>query len=72
MTPKVSKTDNTRNQRQARRREREKQWLKENGWQSWEALHTALVNGSVRLITGVVVAPHELDDRHVSDTKDHG
>lgn len=44
-----SKTDNTRNQRQARRRKREKQWLIENGWQSWESLHTALINGTVCL-----------------------
>ena len=43
------KTDNTRNQRQARRRKREKKWLLENGWRSWEALHTALIKGSVRL-----------------------
>ena len=72
MPLKVNKIDSTRNQRQARRREREKQWLEENGWRSWEALHTALMNGATHLITRVVVAPHELDDRHTSDTKDHG
>ncbi|MGB4594457.1 MAG: hypothetical protein WBI14_00940 [Anaerolineaceae bacterium] len=44
-----SKPDKTRNQRQARRREREKQWLTEHGWTSWEALHTALVKGNVTL-----------------------
>jgi len=42
----TNKKDNTRNERQSRRREREKQWLKENGWQSWEALYTALMNGT--------------------------
>ena len=51
MTPKVNKTDSTRNERQARRREREKQWLEANGWRSWEALHTALMNGEVNLIS---------------------
>jgi hypothetical protein len=48
MPQKDNKTDNTRNQRQARRREHEKQWLRENGWRSWEALHTALMNGTTR------------------------
>jgi hypothetical protein len=43
------KPDRTRNERQARRREREKQWLNENGWKSWEALHTALMNGRANL-----------------------
>ena len=46
---KKSNTDKTRNQRQARRRQREKQWLEGNGWSSWEALHTALMKGQVRL-----------------------
>jgi hypothetical protein len=50
MVVKVIKKDHTRNQRQARRREREKSWLKINGWRSWEALHTALMNGTVRLV----------------------
>jgi hypothetical protein len=48
----VIRTDNTRNERQVRRREHEKGWLKANGWRSWEALHTALMNGSVRLSSG--------------------
>jgi hypothetical protein len=39
--------DKTRNERQKRRREREKQWLTNNGWKSWEALHTALMNGEL-------------------------
>lgn len=52
MKLKTNKKDNTRNERQSRRREREKQWLKENGWQSWEALHTALMNGTIFLSTG--------------------
>lgn len=46
---KKSNTDKTRNQRQARRREREKQWLEANGWSSWEALHTALMKRQVML-----------------------
>ena len=35
--------------RQRRRREREKVWLKEHGFESWEALHTALMNGETSL-----------------------
>jgi hypothetical protein len=49
---KLNIKDNTRNERQARRRLREKKWLKENGWKSWEALHTALMNGMTTLSTG--------------------
>lgn len=45
-----TKEDSTRNGRQARRREREKAWLKEHGWGSWEALHTALMRGEVLVI----------------------
>lgn len=41
--------DTTGNDRQRRRREREKAWLKEHGFQSWEALHTALMNGETSL-----------------------
>lgn len=41
--------DKTGNDRQRRRREREKEWLKEHGFQSWEALHTALMNGETSL-----------------------
>lgn len=48
----MNKKDNTRNERQSRRREREKKWLKKNGWQSWEALHTALMNGKLFLSVG--------------------
>jgi hypothetical protein len=72
MTLKVNRIDSTRNQRQARRREREKQWLKENGWRSWEAMHTALINGSARLISGAADAPHALDDWKVSNKTDLG
>lgn len=53
MSLKATKKDSTRNLRQARRREREKQWLRENGWQSWEALHTALMKGTARLTLDV-------------------
>jgi hypothetical protein len=41
--------DKTGNERQQRRRQREKAWLKENGFESWEALHTALMNDTTRL-----------------------
>lgn len=41
--------DTTRNQRQAKRRENEKQWLKAHGFTSWEALHTQLVKGEIIL-----------------------
>jgi hypothetical protein len=65
--PEKVKKDSTRNQRQARRREREKRWLKNHGWQSWEALHTALMNDAVLLISGDNEAHHVLDGRQVSD-----
>lgn len=52
----VKKRDKTRNERQARRRVREKQWLTENGWSSWEAVHTALITGKYRLM----VEPNEI------------
>lgn len=45
-----SRPDKTRNERQARRREREKKWLVENGWTSWETVHTALIRDQYRLI----------------------
>ena len=41
--------DKTGNDRQRRRREREKTWLKEQGFESWEALHTSLMNGETSL-----------------------
>ena len=41
--------DKTGNERQQRRRQREKEWLKEHGFRSWEALHTALMNGETSL-----------------------
>lgn len=44
-----SRTDKTRNERQAKRRAREKQWLTEHGWASWEAVHTALIRGEIQL-----------------------
>lgn len=66
----MNKIDNTRNQRQAHRREREKLWLKANGWRSWEALHTALMNDSARLISGTVDAYRALVDRQISDKTD--
>lgn len=45
------KADKTRNERQARRRKREKEWLAENGWVSWEAFHTALLRGQVGVVS---------------------
>ncbi|MEL7655314.1 MAG: hypothetical protein AAGU75_05325 [Bacillota bacterium] len=44
------KKDKTRNERQARRRAREKQWLAENGFSSWEALHTKLLCKKITLV----------------------
>lgn len=41
--------DKTGNERQQRRRQREREWLEMSGWKSWEALHTALLNGETRL-----------------------
>jgi len=43
------KKDRTRNERQARRRAREKNWLNENGFSSWEVLHTKLLNNEIGL-----------------------
>jgi hypothetical protein len=43
------KPDKTRNERQARRRIREKEWLKEHGFNSWEAFHTSLMKDETRL-----------------------
>lgn len=44
------KKDKTRNERQARRRAREKQWLSEQGFSSWEALHTKLLCKEIILV----------------------
>ena len=44
------KADKTRNERQARRRAREKQWLSENGFSSWEVVHTLLVSGFAKIV----------------------
>jgi len=62
----LSKADSTRNERQARRREREKRWLKINGWRSWEALHTALMNDSMHLISRKTDSYLMPDDQQVS------
>jgi hypothetical protein len=45
--PEVKHIDKTRNERQRRRRAREKEWLKQHGYESWEALHTQLMNNSL-------------------------
>ena len=44
------KADKTRNERQARRRAKERQWLAENGFSSWEALHTKLLSKQFGLV----------------------
>jgi len=46
----MSGYDRTINERQARRRLKEKNWLAEHGWGSWEAVHTALLKGLVKLV----------------------
>lgn len=45
----MTNKDKTGNERQQRRRHREKEWLKKHGFESWEALHTALMNGETSL-----------------------
>ena len=45
--------DNTRNQRQSKRREKLDQKAQAAGWQSWSAYETAVINGETRL------TPHE-------------
>lgn len=45
------KKDKTRNERQARRRTREKKWLFEHGFSSWEALHTKLLCKEIALVS---------------------
>ena len=42
--------DPTNTTRQQRRRLREKEWLAQNGWSSWESLHTSLMNGTASLV----------------------
>ena len=41
--------DKTRNERQSRRRMKEKEWLKQHGFNSWEALHTLMMKVKTRL-----------------------
>jgi hypothetical protein len=53
------KVDKTRNERQARRRAREKLWLSENGFSSWEALHTKLLRKQI----GLTKLEHPEDDQ---------
>lgn len=61
------KPDKTRNERQARRREREKRWLAENGFSSWEAVHTGLIAEKYRLVVDkreMAISLHVYDDQH--------
>ncbi len=53
-------------ERQARRRQKEKIWLAENGWGSWEAIHTALLKGWGKLVS-VKSKNKNIDKREVSD-----
>lgn len=46
----MTNKDKTGNDRQARRREKEKDWLKKHGFRSWEALHTALMDKELRVV----------------------
>lgn len=47
--------DKTGNERQQRRRKREKEWLKDHGFESWEALHTALMNTEIDKLVDVYI-----------------
>ena len=69
MPLKTNNKASTSNQRQTRRRKREKIWLKANGWQSWEALHTALMNDLLHLTPSAMDALHLLDDIKIPRTK---
>jgi len=48
--------DKTGNERQQRRRQREKEWLKEHGFKSWEAVHTILMNTEIDKLVDMYVA----------------
>lgn len=69
MSIKSIKKSSTGNERQARRRERERQWLTENGWRSWEALHTALMKGAVHLYPNSVDISNSIDNLRLSRAK---
>jgi rubrerythrin len=47
----MTNKDKTGNERQKRRRQKEKEWLKACGFTSWEQLHTRLVNNEMSIIT---------------------
>lgn len=47
--------DKTGNKRQQRRRQREKEWLKDHGFESWEALHTAIMNTEIDKLVDVYI-----------------
>ena len=49
----MTNKDKTGTARQQARRQREKEWLTAHGFTSWEALHTALMNGST-VVTGTI------------------
>jgi len=46
---KPKSTPKTNNERQRARRLREKEWLTTHGYNSWESLHTALMDGIITL-----------------------
>jgi hypothetical protein len=65
------KPDKTRNERQARRRAREKKWLADNGFSSWEAVHTILMRDSMKLVQGgklIEFRTHSADIQKTCDT----
>jgi hypothetical protein len=45
----MTNKDKTGNERQKRRRQKERDWLKEHGFNSWEQIHTKLVNNEFYL-----------------------
>ncbi len=69
MPLKKIKKASTSSERQARRRKREKRWLQANGWKSWEALHTALMKGTARLITDAMDVRYFINDKQVLGKK---
>ena len=51
----MTNKDKTGSARQQKRRNHEKAWLKEHGFNSWEQIHTKLMDGTFLLIDMDVV-----------------
>jgi hypothetical protein len=68
----MTNKDKTGNERQTRRREKEKAWLKKHGYKSWESLHTALMRDDVILQVKSVPTPREPDRSNVTQKKRSG